>query len=124
MFFFGFLRIHDLDNLAPFRTRFCDERAAGWAARGGKHQRRSPQEQNMNKASMRLVIGAPAAFGLSSACAQLEIGGDLLDNCAEIDALSRSGDYAQARDKARLCLDGLEEKVQGQVGEFFLPETP
>ena len=76
----------------------------------------------MNKASIRLVIGAPVAFALSSAFAQLEVGGDLLDNCAQIDALSRSGDYAQARDKARLCLDGLEQKVQGEVGTFFLPE--
>ena len=77
----------------------------------------------MNKASIRLVIGAPVALALSSAFAQLEVGGDLLDNCAQIDALSKSGDYAQARDKARLCLEGLEQKVEGEVGTFFLPEV-
>jgi hypothetical protein len=77
----------------------------------------------MNKIGMRLVIAAPAVLALSSAFGQLEVGGDLLSNCTQIDALSKNGDYAEARDKARLCLEGLEQKVQGEIGTFFLPEV-
>jgi hypothetical protein len=76
----------------------------------------------MKKTTLRFVIATPVALALSSAVAQLEVGGDLLSNCAQIDSLSKAGDYAQARDKARLCLEGLEQKVQGEVGTFFRSE--
>ncbi len=65
-----------------------------------------------------LAVGvSPLAFG------QLEIGGDLLDNCAEIDGLRLAGNYTEARDKARLCLEGLEEELTGEVGQYFLEQV-
>jgi hypothetical protein len=58
----------------------------------------------------------------ASAFAQLQVGGDLLDNCAEIDALAGAGQYTQARDKAQLCLQGLEQQLSGEISQFFLPQ--
>lgn len=59
------------------------------------------------------VLAAPCAM------AQLEVGGDLLDNCGDIDALQSAGNFSQARDKARLCLEGIEQQLVGEVGQFF-----
>lgn len=65
-----------------------------------------------------LAVGAvPVAFG------QLEVGGNLLNNCADIDSLQKAGSFSAARDKARLCLDGLERELATEVGEFFLPQV-
>lgn len=58
-----------------------------------------------------------------SATAQLEVGGDLISNCAEIEALRKKGELNQARDKARLCLDGLEQELEGAVGKHFLEQV-
>ena len=57
------------------------------------------------------------------ALAQLEVGGDLLDNCADIDALQNAGNFTEARDKARLCLEGIEQQLVGEVGQYFLPQV-
>ncbi len=59
---------------------------------------------------------------LPNAVAQLEVGGTLLDNCAQIDALRKSGDFAAARAKAQSCLQGLDQELQSQVSELF-PES-
>jgi hypothetical protein len=64
-----------------------------------------------------------SAFSCPPALAQLEVGGDLLDNCAEIDALQSAGNFAAARDKARLCLEGIEQELTGEIGQFFLPQV-
>lgn len=74
---------------------------------------------------MRFIHSFPAlvvsVLAVSPVMAQLEVGGDLLDNCAEIDALQSAGNFAQARDKARLCLEGIEEEMTGEIGQYFLP---
>jgi hypothetical protein len=61
-----------------------------------------------------LIIGAPSA-----ALAQLEVGGSALDNCAEIDPLRKAGKFTEARDKAQVCLEALEQEVTGSVGDLF-----
>jgi hypothetical protein len=77
----------------------------------------------MNIKRLAILAGIVAAARFPVALAQLEIGGDLLDNCAQIDALQNAGNYSEARDKARLCLDGLEQQLVGEVGQFFLPQV-
>ena len=51
--------------------------------------------------------------------AQLEVGGSALDNCSQIDALRKAGDFTAARDKAQVCLEALEQAVTGSVGKLF-----
>ncbi len=65
-----------------------------------------------------LLVGtaAPAAF------AQLEVGGTALDACGKIDALQKAGKLNEARDMANQCLQGIEQKMQGQVGQYFKQE--
>ena len=67
--------------------------------------------------------GSGLLFGLmlvgGTAAAQLQVGGDLLDNCDDIAGLVNAGDFAEARDTARLCLDGIEQELTGEVGQFF-----
>lgn len=75
---------------------------------------------------MRITIIVALVGGslfLQQASAQLEVGGDLLDNCADIDALQSAGNFTEARDKARLCLEGIEQELVGAVGQFFLPQV-
>lgn len=69
-------------------------------------------KQVMSSAFLALIV-SPGAF------AQLEVGGDLLDNCAEIDALQSAGNFSAARDRARLCLDGIEQQLLGALGQHF-----
>ena len=59
------------------------------------------------------IAGAPLVS------AQLEVGGSALDNCSQIDALRKAGNYTEARDKAQACLDALEQEVTGSVGKLF-----
>jgi hypothetical protein len=47
----------------------------------------------------------------------------LNSNCSRIDDLRKSGDVSAARDAARLCLQGLEQEIEGQVTKFFLPSV-
>ena len=51
--------------------------------------------------------------------AQLEVGGSVLDNCSQIDALRKAGDFTAARDKAAICLEALEQEITGSVGKRF-----
>ena len=60
-----------------------------------------------------LLVSAPGAM------AQLEVGGSALDNCAQIDALRKAGSFTEARDKAQVCLEALEQAVTGSVGKLF-----
>ncbi len=76
----------------------------------------------MSATKIAVMMGAWLAVGLPSVFAQLEVGGDLLDNCAEIDPLQNAGDFSEARDKARLCLEGLEQQLTVEVGQYFLPQ--
>jgi hypothetical protein len=76
----------------------------------------------MNKArycllAAALFVGAPAAM------AQLQVGGSALDNCAQIDALRRAGNLTEARDKAQICLEALEQEVTGSVGKLFAADV-
>jgi hypothetical protein len=66
-----------------------------------------------------LLAILPLAYWLPSASAQLEVGGSLLDNCAQIDALRKAGDYAGAHAKAQACMQGLEQEIQGAIGKSF-----
>lgn len=58
----------------------------------------------------------------SISVAQLQVGGDLLDNCADVDALQSSGNFSAARDAARLCLEGIEQELVGEISQYFLPQ--
>jgi hypothetical protein len=70
----------------------------------------------------KLFVVFVGLVGAERGLAQLEVGGDLLGNCAEIDALQKAGDFTAARDKARLCLDGIEQELSGQVSSYFRPQ--
>jgi len=59
------------------------------------------------------IVGAPVAS------AQLEVGGSALDNCGQIDPLRKAGNYSEARDKAQVCLEALEQQITGSVGKLF-----
>ncbi len=66
-------------------------------------------------ASLLAVLAWPAG-------AQLEVGGDLLDSCSEIEPAREAEDWTTARTKARLCLEGIEQKLEGQVEQYFREE--
>jgi hypothetical protein len=51
--------------------------------------------------------------------AQLEVGGSALDNCAQIDGLRKAGNFTEARDKAQVCIEALEQEIAGSVGKLF-----
>lgn len=72
----------------------------------------------MNNARFGLLAGVLLAAS-PSAMAQLEVGGSALDNCAQIDALRKAGNFTEARDKAQVCLEALEQEVAGSVGKLF-----
>jgi hypothetical protein len=77
----------------------------------------------MFKPKLAFLAFLATAAAHPAAYAQLELGGNLLDNCADIDALQNSGNFSEARDKARLCLEGLEQELVGEVGQFFRPQV-
>jgi hypothetical protein len=60
-----------------------------------------------------LIAASPVAVG------QLEVGGSALDNCSQIDPLRKAGNLTEARDKAQVCLEALEQEVTGSVGKLF-----
>ncbi len=60
-----------------------------------------------------LFVSAPAAM------AQLQVGGSALDSCGQIDSLRKAGNLSEARDKAQICLEALEQEVTGSVGKLF-----
>lgn len=60
-----------------------------------------------------LFVSAPAAM------AQLQVGGSALDSCGQIDSLRKAGNLTEARDKAQVCLEALEQEVTGSVGKLF-----
>jgi hypothetical protein len=64
-----------------------------------------------------LLAASPAAM------AQLEVGGSALDNCSQIDALRKAGNFTEARDKAQICLEALEQEVTGSVGKLFAADV-
>jgi hypothetical protein len=67
-----------------------------------------------------LISAALAAVGLSGAAhAQLEVSGDLVSNCAQIENLRKAGNGTEALNAARLCLQGLEQQLTGEIGQFF-----
>lgn len=68
------------------------------------------------------VVAMIAMASTSASFAQLQVGGDLLDNCANIDSLQSSGNFSAARDAARLCLEGIEQELVGEIGQFFMPQ--
>jgi|GEM_PF-1903310 len=77
----------------------------------------------MKKQKQGLFFAALMVVGLPNAFAQLEIGGDLLESCSRIEGHRNSGNYAEARDAARLCLEGLEQELEGEIGQYFLMEV-
>ena len=76
----------------------------------------------MNKARYGLLAGVVLATS-SAVVAQLEVGGSALDNCSQIDALRKAGNLTEARDKAQVCLEALEQEVTGSVGKLFSAEV-
>ena len=76
----------------------------------------------MSKKALGVLVALLTVISANKVLAQLEVGGDLLDNCAEIDALQNAGNFTEARDKARLCLEGLEQQLVGEIGQFFLEQ--
>ena len=76
----------------------------------------------MNKAGYGLLAGVLLVTS-SAALAQLEVGGSALDNCAQIDALRKAGNLTEARDKAQVCLEALEQEITGSVGKLYPAEV-
>lgn len=76
----------------------------------------------MRTKALGVLVALLTVTSSTKVLAQLEVGGDLLDNCAEIDALQSAGNYTEARDMARLCLEGLEQQLVGEVGLLFLEQ--
>lgn len=70
-----------------------------------------------------VLFGVAVLTVLPIASAQLEVGGDMLNNCSRIDDLRKAGKFSEARGAARLCLEGLDQKLEGEVGEHFLMEV-
>ena len=68
---------------------------------------------------MRVFLSITFLIFTNSAFAQLEVGGDLLDSCAEIEDLLDDGDFTAARDRARVCLDAIEQELSGEVSSLF-----
>jgi hypothetical protein len=60
-----------------------------------------------------------AGLAVPAAYAQLEVGGNAMDNCAKIDALQKAGKLLEARDTASACLQAIEQALQSQVGQYF-----
>ncbi len=77
----------------------------------------------MSVTKQSILVGVLVAVSPLVSLAQLEVGGDLLDNCADIDALQAAGNFSEARDSARLCLDGLEQQLMGELGQYFPAEV-
>lgn len=77
----------------------------------------------MNKTITGFTTAVLLSIVATTAHAQLELGGDLLDNCAGIDELQKAGKYSEARNLTRLCLEGLDQKLEGEVGEYFLEDV-
>lgn len=69
------------------------------------------------------LFAALLFVGATPITAQLEVGGSVLDNCSQIDALRKAGDFTAARDKAAICLEALEQEVTGSVGKLFSAEV-
>ncbi|MGI9258296.1 MAG: hypothetical protein ACR2QQ_05650 [Gammaproteobacteria bacterium] len=76
----------------------------------------------MRTKALGVLVALLTVTSATKVLAQLEVGGDLLDNCADIDALQNAGNFTEARDKARLCLEGLEQQLVGEVGLLFLDQ--
>ena len=55
--------------------------------------------------------------------AQLDVGGGLLDECAKIEGLRRGGNIPGAREAATKCLEGLEQELDGEIGQYFLEDV-
>jgi hypothetical protein len=73
----------------------------------------------MHKNGRSLILIGLMSMACPAANAQLELGGSLLDNCAKIDALQKAGKFGEARDTANLCLQGIEQALQGEVQKYF-----
>jgi len=59
----------------------------------------------------------------SAAVAQLEVDGGLLDECSKIEGLRRAGNLPGAREAATKCLEGLEQELDGEIGQYFLEDV-
>lgn len=64
-----------------------------------------------------------SVFVAGTSIAQLEVGGSVLDNCSQIDPLRKAGNFTEARDKAQICLEALEQEVTGSVGKLFAADV-
>jgi hypothetical protein len=69
------------------------------------------------------IAGALMVCGLPSAQAQLEVDGDMLASCSQIDSLRKAGNFAEARNKAQQCLQGLEQELGGEISTHFRAEV-
>jgi hypothetical protein len=77
----------------------------------------------MKRTIQGLIVIALGALAFGKAGAQLQVGGDLLSNCGQIDGHRDAGNLPQAREAARLCLQGLDQLLEGEVGQYFLMEV-
>ncbi len=73
----------------------------------------------MNRKTWTSLIGALVTMAPFIAHAQLEVGGTMLDSCGKIDALQKAKKYNEARDEANRCMQGIEQALQGAVGDYF-----
>jgi hypothetical protein len=76
----------------------------------------------MSKNRWSVLVGLGALAVWSASHAQLDLGGAPLDSCGKIDALQKAKKYNEARDEANRCLQGIEQALQGSVGNYFKQE--
>jgi hypothetical protein len=74
----------------------------------------------MNKTQFALTCGAALLLSLHQpAEAQLEVGGDLMDECGKIEGLVKADQYPEARSAARACLEALEGQLETEIAAQF-----
>ena len=77
------------------------------------------RETSKEVKKMRIGLSIAVLLFANSALAQLEVGGDLLDSCDDIESLLDDGDFTAARDQARTCLEAIEQELSGSVSALF-----
>jgi hypothetical protein len=73
----------------------------------------------MRIANRLIVAGVLLSAVVPTAMAQLELSSDTASSCAEIEGLRKAGNLSEARDKANLCLQALDQELAGEVGKLF-----
>lgn len=80
-------------------------------------------QRMQNRWGMIVAALSGALLAAAPAGAQLEVGGDLMDECARIQKLVEAEDYGAARRATRDCLEALEQQFEGEIAALFPQEV-